>query len=322
MDAVARPPSRFPAVQVVLFCATVVTTLFVGTFMSDAAEVLTSARTTGEVLAAAPAALVEGLRFSAALLAILLVHEMGHWLLARRHGVDASLPYFIPVPFGVGTLGAVIRMRSAMPTRAAAIDIGAAGPLAGFALAIPILLWGLAHSDVVAAPAAATAQSSPALLAILWRIAHGLPAVPPDQGFLVFGESLLFRGAEWLALGTLPAGADVHIHPVGFAAWVGLLVTSLNLVPVGQLDGGHVAYALVGGKRARAVGRAASGLLLAAGLALSWSWLVWWALTRWLVGLGHPPALDERPLDGRRRALAWLCLLVLALTFVPVPVSF
>lgn len=321
MDAVARPRSRFPIVQVVLFGATVVTTLLVGSLMSDAARALETARTTGQILAAVPAALLEGLRFSAALLGILLVHEMGHWVVARRHGVDASLPYFIPFPFGVGTLGAVIRMRSAMPTRAAAIDIGAAGPLAGFAIAIPILLWGLAHSEVTAATAGVSGES-PALLAIVWRVAHGLAAAPPETDFIVFGESLLFRGAQWLALGSLPAGTDVHIHPVGFAAWVGLLVTSLNLVPVGQLDGGHVAYALVGGRRARAVGRVASALLLAAGLALSWSWLFWWALTRWLVGLGHPPALDERPLDGRRRALAWLCLAVLALTFVPVPVSF
>ena len=321
MDAVARPRSRFPIVQVVLFGATVVTTLLVGALMSDAARALESARTPGDILAAAPAALTEGLRFSAALLGILLVHEMGHWVVARRHGVDASLPYFIPFPFGVGTLGAVIRMRSAMPTRAAAIDIGAAGPLAGFAVAIPILLWGLVHSEVATAPASVTGES-PALLAIVWRIAHGLPAVPPETDYLVFGESLLFRGAEWLALGTLPAGTDVHIHPVGFAAWVGLLVTALNLIPLGQLDGGHVAYALVGGRRARTVGRVASALLFAAGLALSWTWLFWWALTRWLVGLGHPPALDERPLDGRRRALAWLCLAVLALTFVPVPVSF
>jgi membrane-associated protease RseP (regulator of RpoE activity) len=303
-------------VNVVLFAATVLTTFLVGVGLSPAAE---EARTPGDLLARAPELAAEGLRFSGALLGILLVHEMAHWLTARRHGVEASLPYFIPVPAGVGTLGAVIRMRSAIPSRRAALDIG---PLAGFAVAIPLLLWGLAHSQVNAAgEALAQAPFAPSPAGMLWRLLHGEPALPPASSFMVFGDSLALRAAQAVALGPLPAGGDVLIHPVGFAAWVGLLVTSLNLVPIGQLDGGHVAYALLGPRRAVALGRLASLGLLAAGIFLSWSWLLWWALSRFLVGLRHPPAIDQAPLGRGRVLVALLALAVLAVTFVPVPVS-
>lgn len=322
MDVLARPRARFPTLQILLFLATVVTTVIFGAFLSDDSGALSGAHTRSELLAVAVPALENGLRFSACLLAILLAHEMGHFVTARRHGVDASLPYFIPVPLGVGTLGAVIRMRSAIPSRRAAIDIGAAGPLAGFALAIPVLLWGLAHSEVRAAAELASAPpASPALLAMIWRLMHGAPAVPPEVGTMVFGDSLVFRAAERLLLGPLPAGSDVFIHPVALAAWVGLLVTTLNLIPIGQLDGGHVAYALLGGRKARALGRLAAALLLISGFVFSWSWIVWWALSRYVVGLGHPPALDEEPLGPNRKLIAYLCLAVLAVTFVPVPVS-
>lgn len=301
MEEVLAPPRpradsdwrRSPAVNAALLAATVATTT-----------------------------LLVGGAFSFALVAILLTHEMGHWLYARRYGVDATLPYFIPVPFGVGTLGAVIRMRGAIPSRRAALDIGAAGPLAGFAVAVPLLLWGLAHSDVVnVAALAEPGPSSPA--AIVWRLMKGLPAFPLEPANqLILGDSLLMWGAQALVLGPLAPEQQVLIHPVGFAAWVGLLVTALNLVPAGQLDGGHVLYALLGGHRARRAARLVSWALLAAGLLLSFSWLVWWALSRFLVGLGHPPALDQAPLGPGRRAVAWLSLVVFVLTFVPVPVSF
>lgn len=283
---------RFPLVNVALLAATIATTTLFG-----------------------------GAAFSAALIAILLAHEMGHFVLARRYRVDATLPYFIPAPFGVGTLGAVIRMRGVIPSRRAALDIGAAGPLAGFAVALPLLVWGLAHSEVQVAEAVTGAASSP--FGVLWRMAQGLPAFPPEAAeLLVYGDSLLLLAAQRAVFGALGPGEQVLIHPVGFAAWVGLLVTALNLVPSGQLDGGHVIYALLGGRRARAVARLVSYGLLAAGLFLSWSWLVWWALSRYVVGLGHPPALVEEPLGPGRRVVAWLSLLVFALTFVPVPVSF
>ena len=323
MKALARPAPRFPTLQVALLGATVLTTLAVGTVLSPQAERLFSAEGLAEAWPVLPGALVEGLRFSAALIGILLVHEMGHFVTARRHGVDVTWPYFIPVPFGVGTLGAVIKLRSPIPTRRAALDIGASGPLAGFVVAIPILLWGLAHSEVKAAADLGAAQPfAPAPLAMLWRVLHGEPALPAGSALLVFGDSLVLRAAQRLVLGDLPPGSEVLIHPVGLAAWVGLLVTALNLIPIGQLDGGHVAYALLGGRRARLVGRAASWALLAAGLALTWSWLIWWALTRWLIGLLHPPPRVEEPRVGLGRTLvAVASLAVLIGTFVPVPVS-
>jgi membrane-associated protease RseP (regulator of RpoE activity) len=323
MDPLARSRPRFPTLQVVLFGATVLTTVTAGALLSPQADALAAAAGLAEAWPVLPAALAEGLRFSAALIAILLAHELGHLVTARRHGVDATWPYFIPLPFGVGTLGAVIRMRSPIPTRRAALDIGASGPLAGFVVAIPILLWGLAHSEVqVAAALGAAPPFAPSPLAMAWRLLHGEAALPPGSDLMVFGDSLVLRGAQRLVLGELPPGSEVLIHPVALAAWFGLLVTTLNLIPIGQLDGGHVTYALLGERRARRVGQAASWALLAAGLTLTWSWLPWWVITRWLIGFRHPPPLVEEPRLGTGRALVALAsLAVLIGTFVPVPVS-
>jgi membrane-associated protease RseP (regulator of RpoE activity) len=247
---------------------------------------------------------------------------MGHYLVARRHGVVATLPYFIPVPFGAGTLGAVIRMRSAIPSRRAALDIAAAGPIAGFVLAVPLLVWGLAHSEVrqlEAAPVASALVSPFALVRALWDGADIVSGVTTTQ---FFGDSLVTLGARLAVHGQLAPGTDVFLHPVAFAAWLGLLVTALNLVPLGQLDGGHVLYALLGRRGALAGSRVVSAGLLAAGLLLSWNWLVWWLLTRFLIGLRHPPSVSEEPLDPARRGVAILSLVLFVLTFVPVPVSF
>lgn len=315
MDALypPRPRLRIPAVNVALFLATLVTTLWAGYKGSPLA-------------AAAPtlSRVVEGgLPFAAALVAILFSHEMGHYVLARRHGVDTTLPYFIPVPFGpAGTLGAVIRIRSALPTRRAVLQIGAAGPWAGFAVALPLLLWGLAHSEVRAGVAAvAPAAASPFGMLRAWL--SGQPVFGgPDTGITFFGDSAVTWAAQRLVFGELPPGTDVFIHPVGFAAWIGLLVTTLNLVPLGQLDGGHVLYALLGPRRARLGAEVVSAALLLAGLFLSWNWLFWWAFTRALVGTGHPPPLSDEPLRPGERAFAVASLVLFALTFIPVPVAF
>jgi membrane-associated protease RseP (regulator of RpoE activity) len=249
---------------------------------------------------------------------------MGHYLLARRYGVRATLPYFIPVPFGAGTLGAVIRMRSPIPSRRATLDIGAAGPLAGLAVAIPLLLLGLSLSEVRETGVAAATAGSP--FQSPWALVRALLAHAPIRGAAgsaeVFGDSALTWAAGRLVFGRLPPGHDVFLHPVALAAWLGLLVTTLNLVPVGQLDGGHVLYALLGRRRARRIGGVVSAGLLAAGFFWTWSWLVWWALTRFVIGVGHPPALAEEPLGPGRKAIAWLSLALFLLTFVPVPVSF
>jgi membrane-associated protease RseP (regulator of RpoE activity) len=314
MDEAPLParPRRSLATHGALFLATVATTLWAGYQLSP--------------LAAQPPTLPGvvrgGLPFAASLVAILLAHEMGHYVLARRHGILVTLPYFIPAPFGAGTLGAVIRMRSAIPSRRAALDVGAAGPLAGLLVAVPLLLWGLAHSEVRALAEGPVGSAVASPLALVRALLEGRPLLAGEPGVQLLGESLLTTAAVRLVHGALPAGSDVVLHPVALAAWLGLLVTTLNLVPLGQLDGGHVLYALVGARRARAGSRIVSAALLGAGVLLSWSWIVWWALTRFVLGLRHPPSPSEEPLDPARAAVAVLCLLLFALTFVPVPVSF
>jgi membrane-associated protease RseP (regulator of RpoE activity) len=307
-----RPRVRFPAVHAALFLATVATTLWAGFELSPLAEVAPTL----------PNVLRGGLPFAASLVSILFAHEMGHYLVARRHGVAATLPYFIPVPFGAGTLGAVIRMRSAIPSRRAALDIAAAGPLAGFVLAVPLLVWGLARSEVRAVPAAPVASALVSPFALVRALLEGREVLSGTATTQFFGDSLVTLGARLLVHGELAPGTDVFLHPVAFAAWLGLLVTTLNLVPLGQLDGGHVLYALLGRRAALMGSRLVSAGLLAAGIFLSWNWLVWWLLTRFLIGLRHPPSLTEEPLDPGRRAVAILSLALFVLTFVPVPVSF
>ena len=165
------------------------------------------------------ASMIHSAQFTGALLAILLAHEFGHYIAARIHKVDASLPYFIPMPISMlGTMGAVIRMRGTIPTRKALLDIGASGPLAGLALAIPLYLWGAAHSRVL----------------------------PLPVGAMELGESLALKFFDHIAAPPIPPGTELFLSPVAFGAWGGMLVTMINLVPVGQLDGGHVAYALFG----------------------------------------------------------------------------
>ncbi len=298
-------PWRGPWLNAALFLATVITTLDAGRDLAQPGGPLSS-----------------GWPYAAALLGILLAHEFGHYALARWHGVDASLPYFIPVPFGVGTFGAVMRMRSTPPSRRATLDIGVAGPLAGFAVALPLLLWGLAHSKVIDATALPRAGlDSPLALLRAWYEGR-LGEAAAAGGAQFMGDSLVTWSAQVLAFGTLPPGQDLMLHPVAFAAWLGMLVTTLNLVPMGQLDGGHLTYALLGPARAERASRLVSWGLLACGLLLSWNWLAWWLLTRAAVGTRHPSAWDERPLDGPRAALAVAGLLLFLATFVPVPFSF
>ncbi|HEX2080683.1 MAG TPA: site-2 protease family protein [Longimicrobium sp.] len=254
-----------------------------------------------------PAALAPGLWFSLPLLAILGAHEMGHFALARRHGMDVSPPFFIPVPWLVsliGTLGAFIRLRSPLLNRAVLLDVGAAGPLAGFVLSVPAVLLGLAWSRTV--------EAVPP-----WARGVSIGVLFDDQ-LLLMGESALFALLRALS----PAGdaAFVLLHPLAFAGWLGFFFTALNLFPVSQLDGGHVVFAI--SRRAhRAVGVLTVLLLLA--LATRWTgWLVWAVLVL-VIGRGrllHPPVIDpEFRLGGWRRALAWACILIFFLTLVPVP---
>jgi membrane-associated protease RseP (regulator of RpoE activity) len=268
--------------------------------------------------------------FSASVLLILGAHEMGHYLMARAHGVEATLPYFIPIPLGFGTLGAVIRLRGRVPTRDALVDIGAAGPLCGLLVAVPVLGVGIALSQPMAVPEGVhhfPPQSS------LWHFAELLGQwlrwvlrdIPmseaPSDGTLVFGDSLLGLALVRLIHGPLAEGTDLAAHPVLLAGWFGLLVTMLNLLPVGQLDGGHLTHAWFG-EKAVPLGRFVAGLLLPLALLGSASWLVWFFLVTRVVGFRHPPVTaPEKPLSPSRKAVCAVCFAATVLTFMPVPLD-
>jgi hypothetical protein len=251
-----------------------------------------------------PAALAAGLVFSLPLLGILLGHEMGHYLLARRHRMDVSPPYFLPSPrFNViGTFGAFIRLRSPIVNRAVLLDVGAAGPIASFVLSIPVLLLGLAWSTPVDLPGGAVPT----------------PFAVSFAGEPVFvGGSLLLHALARLVVG--PADV-VLLHPLAFAGWLGLFVTALNLFPLSQLDGGHILYALARDWQPR-LGLAFLALLLVLG---QWWWGWWfWALLILLLGRGsvrHPTVFDPAfPVGRLRQRIAWACVAIFALTFVPIP---
>jgi membrane-associated protease RseP (regulator of RpoE activity) len=231
--------------------------------------------------------------YSGAVMAILLAHEMGHYFAAKRYGVPATLPYFIPLPLPpFGTMGAVIRMSGTIPDRRALMDIGAAGPLAGMVLIVPAIVVGLLKSPVV--PVASLGADS-------FRL----------------GNSLLFSILSRLLKGDIPAGSDVVLHPLAFAGWVGLFVTAINLLPVGQLDGGHVSYALFQNRS-----RAVTVTLYAAMAAVCLFLYAGWALFLVLLYLvrKHPPTLDDGlPLDRKRIVTGWLLFAVFVLSVTPVP---
>jgi membrane-associated protease RseP (regulator of RpoE activity) len=260
------------------------------------------------------AALVSSLQFTVAVVSILGAHELGHYVLARRHRVSASLPYFIPLPLlGFGTLGAVIRVRDRIPTRNALVDIGAAGPLAGFLVCLPFLAWGYAHSRFEPLPPTGSTFLGPMSL---WSVLeHGLPRLDP----FLYGDNVLLRLFERAFLGPRPPGMDVLAHPFVIAGWLGSLVTMLNLFPVGQLDAGHLTYALFG-NTARAIGAGALLLLAALALLVSFTWVAWLLVVLLVVGVKHPPVtFPEEPLGAAR---GWLCvatLVVAVLCFLPAP---
>ena len=246
------------------------------------------------------ALLVRGLYYSITILAILGCHELGHYFACRYYNVDASLPFFLPVPFFLtGTMGAFIRIREPIPQKKMLFDIGIAGPIAGFVIAVPALIIGVSLSHVV--------------------------RLPVDQsGMMDLGEPLLFKMVSWLIWGSVPDGYSLNMHPIAFAAWFGLLATALNLFPIGQLDGGHVSYSVLGTRFSTYVTFAT----LAVVLSLSWfakSWIVWGLLTAVMLvvfGPKHPPVFDEDvPLDRTRRWLALFAVLMFVLCFTPAPIS-
>jgi membrane-associated protease RseP (regulator of RpoE activity) len=296
-----------------------------GLFLATAAS--TTAAFYASFSAAAPGVerLIDSLTFSLPALLILGSHEMGHYLMARAHGVDVSLPYFIPAPFSFGTLGAVIRLKGRLPSRDALLDVGAGGPLAGLAVALPLLVTGVMLSHPVPAPAPPFPPSF-SLLHLGAELGHalrrwldGTEAPPLAIGATYFGDNLLTLGLTRLIWGRLPEGMDLDAHPVFIAAWFGLLVTMLNLVPVGQLDGGHVLRAALGERAAR-WGPHVASLALICALFFSASWLVWFFLMTKVVGFEHPPPIDdETPLSPGRRAFVYATWALTVACFIPVP---
>lgn len=280
-----------------LFVLTVLTTWFAGLFF--ATSYLASDGGPGPGLFDARV-LGLGFLYALALMTILAGHELGHFLTCRRYGVQATYPYFLPGPPFLGTFGAFIRIKSQILFKRQIFDVGANGPLTGFALTAPALVLGLAFSKVGPMPAT------------------------PDT--ITFGEPLLFRAVSGLFFGRIPQGSALILHPVGFAGWVGLLVTALNLVPLGQLDGGHVAYALLG-RRAWLLSRVMIVVLAVMGLFFHLTWLILAGVIlffefRTKMRLRHPPVLDEdAPLGAKRIVLSVVLLLVFVLSFVPDPVQ-
>jgi membrane-associated protease RseP (regulator of RpoE activity) len=296
------PPHGRLWVQLLLLGLTLFSTTFTGgchyySFMQDLS-------TAGQLTDSGPdfsdpIFYLHGLWYSLTILAILGCHEMGHYIACLRYGVMATRPYFLPAPVLLtGTLGAFIRIKSRIPNKTALFDIGIAGPLAGFVVAVPALFAGLSMSRV--------------------------DRLPEDSsGLIELGEPLLFQLAAWMVWGDVPDGSSINMHPMAFAAWFGLLATALNLFPIAQLDGGHISYAVLGA-------RSTFVTLFMVGVAvflatLSSSWIAWTILLLiMLVTLGprHPPTLyDDEPINRQRIILAVVAMIILALCFTPAPIG-
>lgn len=263
-----------------LFILTLLSTLTVGAVQSGV-DVL---KTPGEIY--------KGIPFAVTLMVILLSHELSHYFTSKRHGVKATLPYFIPAPTIIGTFGAFIKMKSPIVTRQSLIDIGASGPIAGFVISVIATIVGLSMSEVVTTTRTA--------------------------GALNLGDSILFSFLSRAILGVTSHGQDVLLNPVAFAGWIGLFVTSINLIPVGQLDGGHIAYALLGERQVQ-LSVVLIIIMAALGFFLWEGWGVW-AILLLILGFRHPPVLYwEVPLDNKRKFIGWSALVIFILTFIPVP---
>ncbi len=250
------------------------------------------------VLTIGSTALVGGFAYSATIVAILGCHELGHYVACRYYDVDASLPFFLPFPISLtGTLGAFIRIREPIPFKRWLFDIGIAGPLAGFVVALPAVFIGVAMSHVV--------------------------KIDPSMPGAELGEPLLFKFAEWLFWGHIPDGYTLSLNGMAFAAWFGLLATALNLFPIGQLDGGHISYAVLG-RRSTYVTLAMIGVAIALSYQ-SKSWIVWTVVVIGMLfafGVRHPPVVDEPvELDRPRQVLAVVAAIIFALCFTPAPIQ-
>lgn len=285
--------------NILLFIITAASTFFVGITWSLSYKYAESLSQPEQIpldfnILKDPSILKLSVVYAVVLIGILLAHEMGHYLTCRFYRIDATLPFFIPAPTLIGTLGAFIKIRSPIKKKHQLFDIGVAGPLAGFILAVPAVIYGLSVSKIV-----------PSL---------------PQEGTLVFGEPLLIHAVSGFVFKGVSSGYDVVVHPIAFAGWVGLLVTALNLFPIGQLDGGHVFYSLIGPK----VRKYAKFILVGFIIMGIFFWIGWfvWALLISFLGLNHPPVMDEEaPLSPGRKVLSVIALAIFILSFIPAPIK-
>ena len=281
--AFEKPAKNNPLVNIVLFILTLFTTTYMGSVFFSAERIET---VTDLVL--------NGLPYSVTLLAILLSHEFGHYFAARSFGVSATYPYFIPFPSLIGTMGAVIKTRTPIPHHRALFYIGAMGPIPGFIVSLAAVIFGVAVSDV-----------------------HQLPQAGGDV--IIFGDSLLIKIITYIIHGPIPYGMDLVLSPFAAAGWVGFLITGLNLMPIGQLDGGHILYALIG-KKQKNVAWVTLGIIGLMAFCFP-GWIIWIILSLTVLMVGHPPVQMGPELSGRERLLGWACMAILILTFIPVPIK-
>jgi len=270
---------RIPRLNIILFLATLVTMFFAPAILTFDLNYFNQ-----------PGAVADRVEFTIALMAILLFHEFGHYLAGRRRGVLMSLPYFIPAPNIVGTFGAVIKSRSPFTNRRDLIEVGAAGPIAGFVVAVAALMYGLQQAAIV--------------------------PIGSHEG-LWLGYSLLIKFLSWLVVGPLPDGYDYVLGPAAFAGWVGLLVTMINLLPLGQLDGGHIIYGLIGRWQHKI-----SRVFLVAMMILGFWWAGWWffGVLVFLFGINHPPTYnDDKKLPLPARVMGIASLVIFVISFIPMP---
>jgi hypothetical protein len=305
VESEIRPPSfsltKKIWVNILLFVVTVFTTFYVGISLSlnylyaDSIAQETQAPVTIEMVMD-PQVLSLSFIYMVVLLGILLGHEFGHFLACRYYRINATLPYFIPWPAIIGTMGALIKIKSPITRKKQLFDIGVAGPLTGFILSVPALVYGLSLSK-----------------AVLYIPQEGVFAIE-------FGEPLILKIIGAVVFKGIPSDYNVFLHPVAFAGWVGMLVTSFNLFPVGQLDGGHISYALLG-ERARRIGQFFIAIFIVMGFVFWPGWFVW-ALLLTFLGMKHPPIIDENiPLSPGRKFIAYLMVLIFIISFIPDPFS-
>ncbi len=285
----ATPLTR-PGLAIVLAVTTLITTTLAGVAFISGIE-------DPQALRADPTLLNRGFAYGLSLMLILGVHETGHYLATRHHRLKATLPYFIPVPFFLGTFGAFIQMRSPMPNRRALFDVGIAGPLAGLVMSVPFLLWGLAHSSVVP-----LVENTPLF---------DFEALDPSRSIILLLIAKLALGAS------LQADSALQLHPVAISGCLGLIVTALNLMPVGQLDGGHIVHAMYGQRTAAIVSQVARLLMWV--IALIYSEFLLWAILLLFIPSAEPALNDVSELNGTRDCLGLFALALLVLIILPAP---